>query len=150
MCVQIHSAAVCKEFSCNVATCCCRSLLVQVSLHYALFHRVGALPVILNPFILLTYQVLLHKVQTSHVAWNQLWQPGVTSRLGGLDWQVICQPDSGRGVCVFVDFCDANVQTLSTANMNLPSATCFSKTGKIRIPKIQDFLEIHSSRNSFF
>lgn len=104
----------------TVATCCCRSLLVQVSLHYALFHRVGALPVILNPFILLMYQVLLHKVQTSHVVWNQLWQPGVTSCLGSLDWQVICQPDSGHGVCVFVDFCDANVQTLSTANMSFP------------------------------
>lgn len=81
MCVQIRFAEVCKKFSCNVATYCCRSLLVQVPLHYALFRCVDALPVIcpgqsyvmssallLNPFILLMYRVPLHKMQTSHIA----------------------------------------------------------------------------------
>lgn len=62
-------------------SCCCTSFLVQVFLHYALFHFVDALPVIcpvrsyvmspallLSPFMFLMYQVLLHEMQTPHVA----------------------------------------------------------------------------------
>ena len=145
MCVQIRSVKVCKEFSCNVAICCCRSLLVQVSLHCALFHCVDALPVIcpvwsyvmspallLSPVILLMYQVLLHKMQTSHTAWNQLWQPGVTSCLAGLDWQLFVSLTVAMVcVCVFVDFCDASVQILSKYYKHeLPLSYLFFKDGK--------------------
>lgn len=75
----------------------------------------------LDSFILVMYQVLLYKMQTS-VAWRHLWQPGVTSCLPGFDWQVTCQPDSGHGVCVhvFVDLSEGSVETLRTANMNFP------------------------------
>lgn len=77
---------------------------------------------LLDSFILVMYQVLPYKMQTSHVAWNHLGQPGVTSCLAGFDWEVICQPDSGHGVCVhvFVELCEDSAQTLRTANMNFP------------------------------
>lgn len=138
--------------------CChyCRLLLAQVSLHCALFHCTAALLVILpvlsyvtspapllNSFILAMYPVLLYKMQTSHVAWNHLWQPDVTSCLSSFDWQVTCQTDSGHGVCVsvFVDLCEKSVP-----NMNFPEDICFSKMGKARILKLQDFLlEVHYS-----
>lgn len=88
MCVQICSAEGCEKFKCNAATHYCRFLLAQVSLHYALFHCVALLPVILpvlsyfmspapllDPFILVMYQVLLYKMQTSHVASDSLVSP---------------------------------------------------------------------------
>lgn len=75
-----------------------------------------------DSFILVMYQVLLCKMQTSHVAWNHLWQPGVISCLTSFDWQVTCQPGNCHSVCVymFVDLCKNSAQTLRTANMNFP------------------------------
>lgn len=90
----------------------------------------------LDFFILLMYQVILHKMQTSPAAWSHLWQPGVTSHLTGSDWWVTCQPDSDHGVCVYVsvDLCEDSVQhwglqTWTATLRTIPLRYMFFKDG---------------------
>lgn len=83
---------------------------------------------LLNPFILLAYLVLLHKMQISHVAWNQLGQLDVICCLIRLDWQIIWQDDSAQGKgYIFMVFCDAIVKYKVQQTWTSPNLSVFQR-----------------------